>query len=189
MSSSRSLSPESAVKRGEARPAPGRSQHREPRGAVGEVVQGARELHEIAHHHALAQRHEVDPERRHTLRLERIDDRHRVRVGGDQDRHARVPVETAQLGDARGDRPRLPGPIMRKEPERHGRDGGKRSFGGTRRRAGAVAHRARAQVIHRWQDLREEFVGNIHQCRDRPEVADEAQGLQLQLPDARARAP
>ncbi|TLZ31059.1 MAG: hypothetical protein E6K29_04970 [Gammaproteobacteria bacterium] len=104
------------AERRETRAAPGRAQHRQPGGAITEVMKRPRELHQVAHDRTLRERHEIDapdvnvslPQRRH--------DRNGVGVRCDQHGHCSPGIVPPQLDDARNDGRGLTCRVVGKDP-------------------------------------------------------------------------
>ena len=135
---------------------------REPGAAVGEVAQRPRQLHEITHHGALAQRHEVDAEGLQTrasavprsigsgVRVRRRPARH-VLACGSRARRAAMRAASARASATRSPKSRsVTGsghPALRR--------------GGARRHARGIGDRARARSRRRGKILREQRVGEV----------------------------
>ena len=81
-------------------------QQRQPGGAIGGMLQGARQCAQVAHHGAFAQRFELDAAHRDACALQRRGDRRRVPARRNQHGHRGICLALARcahdLHDARG---------------------------------------------------------------------------------------
>src|SRR5262249_23162291 len=91
----------------ERQSAPGRAQHREPRRAVAQMMQGTGERDEVAHDRQLLQPDQIDPDGIDLSRLEGAHDRGGMIPRGDEHSDARLRGALADCRDVSCDAGRL----------------------------------------------------------------------------------